>query len=87
VRNLIQNVGKFCLDVIDPPITIPGAEVNCGAHTASSCQKCPQGNGRNWCNGECEWRNNQCGPVTSTDIFCSHCDADDTNCYLTCLGK
>merc|ERR1711879_1090667 len=38
--------GKFCLDVIYGPITIPGAEVNCGAHTASSCQKCPQGNGR-----------------------------------------
>jgi len=87
--------GKFCLDVIEGPIIIPGAEVNCGAHTAPSCQECPQGNGRNWCNGECEWTNNQCQasssrPVTSTDTYpddCSHCDADDTNCYLSCLGK
>merc|ERR1712038_23137 len=79
--------GKFCLEVIDGPKIIPGAEVNCGAHTAPSCQQCPQGNGRNWCNGECEWTNNQCGPVrfdkehkhNNTDPFCSHCDANDTN--------
>ena len=29
--------------------------VNCGRHTASSCSGCPQGNGKGWCNGECNW--------------------------------
>ena len=29
--------------------------VNCGNHYATSCYDCPQGNGRNWCNGECFW--------------------------------
>ena len=29
--------------------------VNCGNHRASSCTRCPQGNGRLWCNGECKW--------------------------------
>ena len=29
--------------------------VNCGNHYAASCKACPQGNGRNWCNGECTW--------------------------------
>lgn len=30
-------------------------EVSCGNHGASSCAECPQGNGASWCNGECEW--------------------------------
>mmetsp|Transcript_3157 Transcript_3157/g.6750 ORF Transcript_3157/g.6750 Transcript_3157/m.6750 type:complete len:321 (+) Transcript_3157:48-1010(+) len=29
--------------------------VLCGGHSAPSCDKCPQGNGASWCNGECEW--------------------------------
>ena len=37
-----------------------GKLVNCGAHTAKTCQDCPQGNGRLWCNGECKWSNDQC---------------------------
>ena len=36
--------------------------VSCGRHTATSCQSCPQGNGRGWCNGDCTWnaRQNVC---------------------------
>ncbi|KAL7529547.1 hypothetical protein ACHAXR_003762, partial [Thalassiosira sp. AJA248-18] len=29
------------------------AKVNCGGHTAKSCQGCPQGHGKDWCNGDC----------------------------------
>lgn len=37
--------------------------VRCGGHSASTCADCPQGNGRAWCNGECEWdyTYNNCG--------------------------
>mmetsp|Transcript_18895 Transcript_18895/g.35162 ORF Transcript_18895/g.35162 Transcript_18895/m.35162 type:complete len:507 (+) Transcript_18895:30-1550(+) len=34
--------------------------VVCGNHKAISCDRCPQGNGASWCNGECEWRDNAC---------------------------
>ena len=29
--------------------------VSCGNHRAKTCQKCPQGNGKMWCNGDCQW--------------------------------
>jgi polypeptide N-acetylgalactosaminyltransferase len=29
--------------------------VNCGNHKAKACHLCPQGNGRDWCNGDCSW--------------------------------
>jgi hypothetical protein len=35
-------------------------EVNCGRHTAETCESCPQGNGPFWCNGNCEWINETC---------------------------
>ena len=28
---------------------------NCGNHKAKSCNACPQGNGKDWCNGDCYW--------------------------------
>ena len=36
--------------------------VDCGGHQASSCRDCLQGNGANWCNGDCVWceQHNQC---------------------------
>lgn len=34
--------------------------VSCGGHAASSCRECPGGNGGDWCNGECQWINNEC---------------------------
>ena len=30
-------------------------QVSCGNHKAKSCNLCPQGNGRDWCNGDCYW--------------------------------
>jgi len=35
-------------------------QVICGQHTASKCSECPQGNGASWCNGDCEWINENC---------------------------
>ena len=35
-------------------------EVSCGGHYAISCSECPQGNGASWCNGDCEWLNEEC---------------------------
>ena len=34
--------------------------VSCGNHFAYDCADCPQGNGADWCNGDCNWINNQC---------------------------
>ena len=34
--------------------------VNCGGHSAVSCEACPEGHGKWWCNGECIWKNKQC---------------------------
>ena len=34
--------------------------VSCGGHYAESCEDCPQGNGASWCNGDCNWINDQC---------------------------
>lgn len=31
------------------------ALVSCGQHNATSCSECPQGKGRAWCNGDCQW--------------------------------
>lgn len=31
------------------------ATVQCGGHTAPSCEACPQGNGKMWCHGDCAW--------------------------------
>lgn len=36
------------------------AKVNCGGHEAQSCKACPQGNGAEWCNGDCQWQNEEC---------------------------
>ena len=30
-------------------------QVICGNHKADSCDKCPQGHGESWCNGDCKW--------------------------------
>eukprot|EP00316_Scyphosphaera_apsteinii_P000424 CAMPEP_0119299650 /NCGR_PEP_ID=MMETSP1333-20130426/1695_1 /TAXON_ID=418940 /ORGANISM="Scyphosphaera apsteinii, Strain RCC1455" /LENGTH=915 /DNA_ID=CAMNT_0007301143 /DNA_START=68 /DNA_END=2815 /DNA_ORIENTATION=+ len=42
------------------PVCVP--QVNCGAHYSNdgTCGGCPQGNGAAWCNGDCEWKRNQC---------------------------
>jgi len=35
-------------------------EVSCGYHVASACDKCPNGNGAAWCNGQCAWKDGRC---------------------------
>ena len=40
-------------------------KVSCGNHRASSCAECPQGNGAVWCNGECEWSDENGGVCQS----------------------
>jgi len=35
-------------------------KVNCGNHEADTCRKCPQGNGSDSCNGECQLKNGVC---------------------------
>lgn len=33
----------------------PKPKVDCGGHEAKKCEKCPQGHGSKWCNGDCKW--------------------------------
>lgn len=62
-------------------------EVSCGGHFASTCDDCPQGNGAAWCNGDCQWENNQCtakpqkicGDGTFADK-CSECPSNQGAC-------
>jgi len=44
----------------DNSIDSTSQEVSCGNHTAASCDKCPQGNGKSWCNSDCKWVNKKC---------------------------
>lgn len=49
------------------------ATVLCGGHHAATCEKCPQGHGRGWCNGECSWSNGKCIPKamkSDSDCYC-----------------
>ena len=34
--------------------------VSCGSHRARTCAGCLLGNGASWCNGDCQWVNEQC---------------------------
>jgi GT2 family glycosyltransferase len=42
---------------------LAAADVLCGGHRAETCADCPQGNGRDWCNGECKWLGDRCGTM------------------------
>ena len=53
----VSTVGREGSQII--PLRAP-APVVCGGHTAASCSECPQGHGASWCNGDCEWSNNEC---------------------------
>ena len=43
-----------------PALTVKCTMVSCGGHGAFSCAECTQGNGASWCNGDCQWTDNQC---------------------------
>ena len=53
----VSTVGREGSQII--PLRAP-APVVCGGHTARTCSECPQGHGASWCNGDCEWSNNEC---------------------------
>jgi len=47
--------------------------VTCGNHNAQSCAECPQGHGKDWCNGECMWKRGTCvetDPMKRVTGFC-----------------
>lgn len=54
--------------------------MNCGNHQAQNCAACPQGNGATWCNGECEWINDQCVSGTWEPL-------GDADCWYSCGRK
>lgn len=41
-------------------VVVKSTKVNCGGHFADSCKECPQGHGAEWCNGVCQWRDEEC---------------------------
>merc|ERR1711962_1253231 len=43
-------------------------QVSCGNHQAISCTECPQGNGANWCNGDCYWSTGRCVPKNQVHL-------------------
>ena len=73
------------------------AQVSCGGHFAESCANCPQGNGADWCNGDCKWLSGQCvdGLFNSLvgDGFCNDetnnagCLFDGGDCCGSCFNK
>lgn len=58
------------------------SSVLCGGHRALVCAGCPQGHGMSWCNGECQWKNQQCimqsesPPCTPQGVSCGNHRAD-----------
>jgi len=94
--SVLAKKSKFCLEVIDN--FIAGNDVvDCGAHAAKTCQECPQGRGKLWCNGECQWLNNKCQSqaIVSTTPWSTfgrkegpcHCGDNDDECWTSCLSR
>ena len=40
---------------IGKPLIVDYKTVSCGGHKSNTCENCPQGKGRAWCNGDCSW--------------------------------
>jgi len=61
---------------LTPKLEALGSDaVWCGGHAAKSCAECSQKNGKNWCNGECKWQNNEC-VLPKTTEQCVNLDFD-----------
>ena len=59
-----RNERLLCLDsTIWCKILVPKS-VRCGAHVADMCGACPEGNGKGWCNGDCQWCPNAAEGIT-----------------------
>jgi len=68
-------------------LSVATADVSCGGHRAADCASCPQGNGAAWCNGDCQWLDNQCslnvkycGQNGATAVNCITCGTDAATC-------
>ncbi len=48
------------------------AKVSCGNHKAANCDQCPQGHGKDWCNGDCAWCESlkKCHPIEESSKLC-----------------
>lgn len=57
-----------------------GQGVSCGNHQAPSCEKCPQGHGAAWCNGDCFWCNGKC--QRERECKAISCDVPSASCEL-----
>merc|ERR1712088_233360 len=51
-------------------------QVSCGNHKADSCEKCPQGNGKSWCNGDCKWTSQGKCTDKNKQVSCGNHKAD-----------
>ena len=63
--------------------------MNCGNHLAGTCADCPQGNGANWCNGDCQWVDGSCflDPVNCGNHLAGTCaDCPQGNGANWCNG-
>jgi len=56
--------------------------VSCGSHKADTCLACPEGKGKDWCNGDCQWdsESDTCIPRPIKPVSCGSHKAD------TCLA-
>ena len=45
----------ICTQCLFLPASLQNQQVTCGSHKALSCELCPQGHGKDWCNGDCSW--------------------------------
>lgn len=61
----------------DPESETEAVRVTCGGHTAGSCGECPSTNaqgqtvmdhGAEWCNGDCEYKNNVCVAIGTVTV-------------------
>ena len=58
------------------------ASVVCGGHSSPSCAQCPQGHGKDWCNGDCSWCEDK-QECMDKSTFCPGClsrAADEASC-------
>lgn len=47
-------------------------KVSCGNHKAANCDLCPQGHGKDYCNGDCSWCESlsKCHPIEEKNKLC-----------------
>eukprot|EP00966_Prymnesium_polylepis_P263793 6094229-Prymnesium_polylepis.1 len=62
IKSCCQNIRSIKSKMISQSKnTSQSKGVRCGGHGALSCSHCPQGHGKQWCNGDCQWQAGQWG--------------------------